>query len=439
MRRYYFLFIGLFILMHPLYAQKSNLTKEEAVKLTLENNFGIVIANNNLKVAENNKGILNSGYLPSLTANGGASYDNNDQDATFQDGSTSSIEGAETTRYNASINLNYTLFDGLGRLYNYKRLKEEYNLSELQARETIETTILQLFSVYYEVARVTENIDVLQETFINTQNRLTRAEYSFEYGQNNKLDVLNAEVDLVNDSINLMNERQTLQNTQRDLNVLLNRELSTNFEVDTTVVFTNQIVLEEFFNEAESNNVRMLQAEKNIAINDYNLKAGKSVFLPTVGLTGSYGWNQGNFPVTNFLSSSTSTGFSGGVNLSWNLFDGGVGITQNKNARLLLDSQEILEKQIRQEIRRDISNAKGDYENRLQVFQLQEQNVKTALNNFNRSNERFKIGQITSIEFRQAQLNLLNAQTSKNQAKYNAKLAELQLLQLTGQLLNIKF
>ena len=324
-------------------------------------------------------------------------------------------------------------------MYNYKRLKEEYNLSELQARETIETTILQLFSVYYEVARVTENIDVLQETFINTQNRLTRAEYSFEYGQNNKLDVLNAEVDLVNDSINLMNERQTLQNTQRDLNVLLNRELSTNFEVDTTVVFTNQIVLEEFFNEAESNNVRMLQAEKNIAINDYNLKAGKSVFLPTVGLTGSYGWNQGNFPVTNFLSSSTSTGFSGGVNLSWNLFDGGVGITQNKNARLLLDSQEILEKQIRQEIRRDISNAKGDYENRLQVFQLQEQNVKTALNNFNRSNERFKIGQITSIEFRQAQLNLLNAQTSKNQAKYNAKLAELQLLQLTGQLLNIKF
>jgi len=439
MRIYNFLLVALFVLGHPLLAQKTKLSKEEAVQLTLENNFGIVIANNNLKVAENNKGLLNSGFLPIISANGGASYDNNDQEATFQDGSTSSIDGAETTRYNASVNLNYTLFDGLGRWYNYKRLKEEYNLSELQARETIETTILQLFTVYYEVARLTENIVVLQETYVNTENRLTRAEYSFEFGQNNKLDVLNAQVDLVNDSINLMNERQTLKNTQRDLNVLLNRELSTDFIVDTTVVFTNQIVLEEFLVDAEANNVRMLQAEKNITINDYNLKIGKSVFLPTVGLTGSYGWNQGNFPETNFLSSSTSTGFSGGVNLSWNLFDGGGGITQIKNAKILLDSQETFEKQIKQEIRRDISNAQGNYQNRLQVYQLQEQNVITATNNYERSNERYKLGQITSVELRQAQINLLNTQTSKSLAKYNAKLAELQLLQLTGQLLNVDF
>lgn len=439
MRIYNFLLVALFVLGHPLLAQKTKLSKEEAVQLTLENNFGIVIANNNLKVAENNKGLLNSGFLPIISANGGASYDNNDQEATFQDGSTSSIDGAETTRYNASVNLNYTLFDGLGRWYNYKRLKEEYNLSELQARETIETTILQLFTVYYEVARLTENIVVLQETYVNTENRLTRAEYSFEFGQNNKLDVLNAQVDLVNDSINLMNERQTLKNTQRDLNVLLNRELSTDFIVDTTVVFTNQIVLEEFLVDAEANNVRMLQAEKNITINDYNLKIGKSVFLPTVGLTGSYGWNQGNFPETNFLSTSTSTGFSGGVNLSWNLFNGGGSITQIKNAKILLDSQETFEKQIKQEIRRDISNAQGNYQNRLQVYQLQEQNVITATNNYERSNERYKLGQITSVELRQAQINLLNTQTSKSLAKYNAKLAELQLLQLTGQLLNVDF
>lgn len=434
---YILLPIFLMVLILPLQGQEEKLTKEEAVKLTLENNFGIVIAKNNVKVAENNKGVLNSGFLPSLTANSGASYDNNDQEATFQDGSVRAIDGAETTRYNASLNLNYTLFDGLGRWYNYKRLKEEYNLSELQARETIETTMLQLFTVYFEVARITENIGVLKDTYENTENRLKRAEYSFEYGQNNKLDVLNAQVDLVNDSINLMNERQALMNTQRDLNVLLNRDLDVNFKVDTTITFTNKIVLEEFLNEGESNNIRMLQAEKNIMINDYNLKAGKSVLLPTIGLTGSYGWNEGNFPATNFLASSASTGFSAGVNLSWNLFNGGTGITQIKNAKILLDSQETLQQQIKQEIRRDIANSKGNYENRLQIYRLQEQNVSTAVNNYERSRERYKLGQITSVELRQAQLNLLNAKTSKNLAKYNAKLAELQLLQLTGQLLNI--
>jgi outer membrane protein TolC len=419
-------------------AQEKMLSKEEAVAKVLENNFGIIIAKNDLNIAENNKNILNSGYLPSLTGNAGGSFDVNNQEATFQDGNVRAIDGAETTRYNASLNLNYTLFDGLGRWYDYKRLKEEYNLSELETRETIETTMIQLFTVYFEVARLSENIKVLEETFSNTKNRLQRSEYSFEFGQTNKLDVLNAEVDLVNDSINLMNERQTFRNTKRDLNLLLNRNLVTTFEVDTVITFTDPLRLEEFLDKGISNNVRLLQTEQNIKINDYTFKSSKAVFLPTVGLTGSYGWNEGNFPATNFLASSISTGLSTGLNLTWNLFDGGNSITQIKNAKLLLENQETLQKQIVQEVQRDIQNAKDNYSNRLQIFSLQEKNVGTAQNNFDRSNEQYKLGQITSVELRQAQLNLLNVQTNKNFAKYDAKLAELQLLQLTGQLLNIE-
>ncbi|PIB26316.1 TolC family protein [Maribacter sp. 4G9] len=419
-------------------AQENLLSKQEAIAKALENNFGILVANNNLRIAENNKSLMNSGFLPSLTGNAGASYDKNNQEATFQDGNVRVIDGAETTRYNASLNMNYTLFDGLGRMYDFKRLKEEYNLSALETRETIETTMLQLFTVYFEVARLTENINVLEETFSNTKNRLQRAEYSFEFGRTNKLDVLNAEVDLVNDSINLMNERQTLRNTKRDLNLLLNRELLTTFEVDTVVTFSNPIRLEEFLGLGVENNVRILQMKQNIKINDFTLKSSKSVFLPTVGLTGSYGWNQGNFPATNFLASNVSTGVSAGLNLTWNLFNGGTSITQIKNAKILLDNQEILENQTIQEVKRDIENAKDDYRNRLDILALQEKNVITAQNNFDRSNEQYKLGRITSVELRQAQLNLLNAQTNKNFAKYDAKLAELQLLQLTGQLLNIE-
>lgn len=419
--------------------EEGMLTKAEAISATLESNFGIIIANNNLEISENNKSILNSGYLPSLTGNAGANYSKEDQEVTFQSGETNNITGAETTRYNASVNLNYTLFDGLGRFWNYKSLKEEYNLTALQARETIETTMLQLFSVYYEVARLTENEQVLKETFENTKQRLIRAEYSFEYGQVNKLEVLNAEVDIVTDSINLLNTRQQLANAKRDLNVVTNEDLERQFEVDTTVAFTNELRLETFVNEADSTNVRLLQAERNITISDYDYKASKSVFLPAIGLTGSYGWNKGNFPTTSFATSSTTTGFAGGVSLTWSLFDGGSGITNVKNAKIQYDNQQVIRNQIKKEVNRDIANAQGNYNNLLDIFRLQEQNVVTAQNNFDRSNERYKLGQITSVELRQAQVNLLNAKTNKNLAKYEAKLAELELLQLTGQLLNIEF
>lgn len=425
------------------FGQKSNaqlideLSKKEAIEQTLQNNFGITIANNNLEVADNNRDLLNSGYLPSLTGNAGGSYDNQNQEVTFQNGESNAVDGAVTKRYNASLNLNYTLFDGLGRYWDYKAFKEQYKISELQVRETMETTIIQMFSVYFEVARITENITVLEETYANTQRRLKRAGYAFEYGQNSKLDVLNAEVDLVTDSINLLNAKQLLKNTKRDLNVISNLALERDFNVDTTVTFVPQLVIENYIKDADTMNVRILQAKKNRTVSDYNYKSSKSFYLPTVGLTGSYGWNEGQFPITSFATQSTSTGLSAGLNLTWNLFDGGRSITTMRNAKIEIANQEVLINQIEKEVDRDILNAQGNYINLLKVYELQAQNVVTAINNFERSNEQYKIGQISSVELRQAQLNLLNTKTNKNLAKYQAKLAELQVLQLTGQLLNV--
>ena len=117
------------------------------------------------------------------------------------------------------MNLEYTLFDGLGRLYNYRSLKETYNLSKLEARETIENTVLQLFSVYYEVARLTKNVEILEQTLEISRNRVKRAGYQFDYGQNTKLEVLNAEVDVTNDSINL---NQLLRNSEIAMNYVKN-------------------------------------------------------------------------------------------------------------------------------------------------------------------------------------------------------------------------
>lgn len=421
-------------------AQTRILSKEEAVIKTLENNYGIRISQNFVEIADNNRDILNSGYLPTLTGAAGANYNIEDINATLQGGDVREVKGAETNRYNASVNLNYTLFDGLGRWYNFKALKEQYNLTTLEVRQTIENTILQLMTVYFEVARITENIEVLEETLEISKDRVTRAQYQFDYGQNNRLAFLNAEVDVNNDSINLLNAQQLLSNTKRDLQVILNdQEIpASRFVVDTTVTFIPEIQLESYLQEAKSNNVSLLQAESSIAISEYAIKVSRSGYLPTIGLNGSYGWNTANLPATSFAQTSTTLGYAAGVSLSWNLFDGGSTIINVRNAKVRRENEEYIREQIILEVNRDIANALGDYENKRYIFEVQEKNVLTNETNFERTREQFRIGQITSIEFRQAQINLLNARINKNLAKYDAKLSELQLLQLTGQLLNIQ-
>lgn len=415
------------------------LSQEEAVKLALENNYGIKIAKNTVEIANNNTSILNSGYLPTLTGNAGATYNLDNTEAEFSNGTNTILNAAESSRYNASLSLNYTIFDGLGRQYNYKSLKEQYDLSELQARETIENTIIQLFSVYYNVAQLTENVSALKQTLDVTKDRLVRAQYQFDYGQNTKLGVLNAEVDINNDSINIISATQQLKNAKRDLNVVLGNTLTNDFIVNTNVDFTLQFKKDSLFEKAKTRNVALLQTEKNIAISLLDIKSNKSGYLPTVGLNGTYGWNKNNNNAASFVAVSTNTGLSGGLNLSWNLFDGGNTITRVKNAKVNLETQKLQKENILIGITRDFENAWEDFENKLNIFNIQQQNIITSQNNFERTQEQFKIGQVNSIEFRQAQLNLLNAELSRNQAKYEAKLAELQLLQLSGELLNVNF
>lgn len=336
--------------------------------------------------------------------------------------------------------MNYTLFDGLGRKYTYKRLKEQYALSELQLRETIEFTILQLFEVYFNIAQLTESNAILQDNLAVSQERQKRAEYAFIHGQGNKLAVLNAQVDVTNDSINLIQTKQQLDNAKRDLNLLLNQPMEQAYSVDLSVNFVPKIQIESWLETAAENNVVLLKQERNYQINAYDIKIRQSGYLPTLGLVGSYGWNLNKSPASAFFPGTNNTTYSVGIgaSLSWNLFDSGRTLTQVKNAKIALENQKIQEEETLLTFERNLRNAQQNYQNAVNIYTIQNKQVETGKYNFDRSQAQYKLGSITAIEFRQAQINLRNAQVQRAAAKYQAKLAELNLIQLSGQLLNVE-
>ena len=439
--------IFLFILITNYINGQKFISKEEALELVLENNFGIKVSKNTTEIVKNNSSILNSGYLPSLSISSGGNYTGSDTEIAFPgqfDDQGNPIpnrvfEDQETQRFNAGLNLNYTLFDGLGRRYTYKRLKEEYALSELQLRETIEFTTLQLFEVYFNIAQLTESQKISQETLGISKDRLRRAEVAFIHGQGNKLSVLNAQVDVTNDSISLIQVNQQLGNTKRDLNLLMNQPINQDFDVGLDVSFINSLQIESWLETAEQFNIELLKQKSNSQINAYDIKINQSGYLPTVGLIGSYGWNLNKSPATAFFPGTNNTTYSLGVgaSLSWNIFDGGRTLTRVKNAKLSFNNQELIQQETKMSFERNLENALQNSINTKEIFEIQNKQVETATYNFERSEEQYKLGSITAIEFRQAQINLANAQNQRTIAKYRAKLSELQLIQITGQLLNV--
>jgi outer membrane protein len=415
------------------------LEKNEAVKIALENNFDIRIADNNVLIAKNNASIKNSQYLPSVNASGSANFAVTDTETTLQDGTVRDINGVNTSRYNGSLGLNYTLFDGFGRENVYNSLKESYNISELQARSVIELALVNIFAVYYEVARLTENELNQQQTLDISRERLLRANYSFEYGQNTQLDVLNAEVDYNSDSITYLTIVQQLENEKRNLNLLMGRDVEIKYAVDTSITYAENIEFVAIKEKAEINNVFILLNQSGLRNAEYLIKSTSAASIPKLGLTANYGATINNLGPTSFADKQTLLGPSVGATLSWNIFDGGATNIRRQNSKINLENQEIGLEQERLNLSRNVSNAWNIYKTALFVLKAERTNLRTNQRNFDRTVEQYALGQITSIVFRQAQLNLLNAQLNYNRAKYSAKIAELALFQLSGDLLDATF
>ncbi|MFM1875133.1 MAG: hypothetical protein RL266_870 [Bacteroidota bacterium] len=410
------------------------LTRDEAMKLALQHNYDIQVAQKNIESAQNNASIYNSGFLPTANASGGAQI-------TYNAGENQTVQGdfqfdpAEAYSYNASVGVNYLIFNGLGRSYNYKQLKEQHNLSELQAKQIIENTLLSLSNSYFQIAQLTESAEILKNALSISKQRLKRSQYNYEYGQATQLDMLNAEVDVNNDSINLLNTLQQLNNAKRSLNLIMGRTLETDFAVDTNVTFTMAFGSEELISKALERNVLIEQTKSQLKNSEFAIKASRAGWFPSLSANAAYAFQGQNNPNGAFLTGSESYGPQAGLSLSWNIFDGGTTKTRMQSAKIALETQKIQQERTTVTVQRDVLNAYSSFENALFVLQAQQANLLTTKRNFDRSNELYKQGQITSIEFRQAQLNMLNAQSSHSQAKYNAKNAELLLKQLAGVLL----
>ena len=83
----------------------------------------------------------------------------------------------------------------------------------------------------------------------------------------------------------------------------------------------------------------------------------------------------------------------------------------------------------------DVTSAFESYKNSLQVMELQKRSVEAAQLNFKRTLELYNLGQVTTTQFREAQLNLIRSRYNLSTAKYSAMLKEIELLRLSGQLI----
>lgn len=396
------------------------LSFKKAIAIALERNHRVLIARNNEAIARNNVHIGNADLLPGIDLSAGTTY----QDAGDIDNTTT----------DARVQVSYTLFDGLGNFYRYKKLQVEGDLGELEARSAIETTLLQVSSAFYAAASAYENLQIARELLSISEERLERAKKRSAYGQARTIDVLSAQVDFLADRVTVTQAEFLWDETRRSLNVLLDRELDHAFTVDTAVEFRQNFDLEQLKTAAFSGNAVYLAAGKQWTRSGYDFQIARAQFLPRLDFSGSYGYSQ-TAPRLHIGFNEAEPSLRIGATLSFNLFNGFKTRIQSRNAGIRQKNQELTLAETRLNLEKEVTSAYESYRNSLLVWDLEKKYVEAAELNFKRTRELYSLGQVTTTQFREAQLNLIRSRSSEATARYEAKIKEIELLRLTGQLI----
>lgn len=434
--KYLIALLSLTILVQKTSIAQESMTVEDAIALAMKHNYDIRLATNATLQAENNKSIYNSGFLPSATAAADGRYSTSNATIKDQLGNEREIPGVETKGYGGSVGLNYLLFNGGARKYQYDKLKNLYSLSSLQKKTQIENTLIEVYTTFYNVARNQEQLKTVNQAFQISKERLERVTAQQQYGQKTTLDVLNARVDANKDSINLINVSVLVENNVRDLNFLLGREIHTSFLAEADVNLTEELSYLELLSQLRENNNELQQWEINQSISRQEVKINQAGWLPSVSTNVSYGYNYSDNGPAGFLAEQQTTGINAGINLNWNVFDGGTTRVRVQNAKISMKTQELNQQKVLLNLENQLAKFWAEYNTQKAIISNELINIEVSNENFLKSKELFNLGRVSSLDFRQAQLNLINTKLNLLNAQYNAKIAELQLKRFAGLLIN---
>lgn len=428
------IFIATFINYAFALNAQDTLRLEEAINLGLEYNFEIALAENQAQIAANNYTVGNAGFLPRADLSGNIGWTQENTRQEFVSGNTQEVEGAQTRRINATALVNWLIFDG-GRMFlTYEKLNQLRIAEDLSKERVIENIAADIIDGYYLVVLQQERVRVLQNNLILSKERKDIAKAKYDIGKASKLEYLAAQVDYNADTSALLQQVEALYQAKVNLNNVMGVDVNHNFAVKSNINYREDLPQEVLKEEMLANNLqlRIIQRQENVAV--LELKEIKAEMYPQLRLDGGYEINRLNAEA-GFLLSRRSAGFNYGATATFNIFNGFNRQRREQNARIQLQNTGLLNSQLTLDLEAQFNNLYSDYSSSLVLLQMERENLAVAQENADIALDRYNIGNTNSLELREAQQNLVDAESRLLNAAYTVKMAETELLRISGQLI----
>jgi outer membrane protein TolC len=348
-------------------------------------------------------------------------------------GNETSFNNVSSASLNASANLSWRLFDGAAMFFTYKKSKELLEISELNTIMEMEQLIANVSSAYYNVWVQSKLLEAAENIVQISQERYTAALAKYVIGSLSGLEMRQSKIDLNADSSVLMQQQQILINAYIQLNTLMNIDLLQSNYVEDTLVLLQMLNRENINQNAVKNNTALLIAKKGISISELDIKSRTSAFFPTIDFNTGYQFSYVNNPASAIVM-NRSNGFVIGLNVHVPIFSRMENHRQSQITKINKTNAELSYKELELNVLSSLAELYNIYQNNLLLLEFENQNIEITRETLESAIEKYRIGSLSGLEFREFQRSYIEAVKRLMNSSYQAKVSEIGLLLMSGNL-----
>ncbi len=402
-----------------------------AISKTLENNYQIRIAQKDVEIAANNNNPGAAGMWPSITLS--AAQNNRWTDQTEPQKNTTF-----SNEISPSVNLNWMLFGGFSVQITRKRLAELQNLSEGMMSVVVENTLQAIILAYQKALLEKERLKITREVMSLSLDQFRYAKTQKATGNGTTFDLQQAQAAYLEDSSNYILQGINFRNAKRNLNLIMGESHTNQYTLTDSFQPINQSFnLEELYNKLESSNQTLTNQYINQKLIKYDLQQNKSNLYPTFSLNAGSSYTYGSTKADDMpRTNSDPLMVYGNFTLNFNLFNGGQVKRAIQNARISLQQSKLETQEMSKQLKMQLVSLYDLYNVRKQLYDVALENEKVTRLNYELAQDRYRLGTINSINFREVQLSYLNTSLSKLQTIYNLMDTYTEIMRMTGSILN---
>ncbi len=215
----------------------------------------------------------------------------------------------------------------------------------------------------------------------------------------------------------------------------MNLSFDSEYIIKDTIIPETQLNLFDLLDKAFENNTTLNSVRVGERVAKLDTKLAESSRYPTLDLSAGYNYNINRSQVMPSRFNE-SDGLNWGFSLSIPIFNGNETNRKIKNSKLAQESAQLSLLKAKQDLESELRQLYNLYNNSLRLIEFEEESRESAYLNLEAAMEKYRLGSLSGIEFRDYQLSYLDASDRKLRALYQTKISEITLHLMAGELYN---